>query len=130
MVFFYIFYMHIMSKYGYVFWNLNVFKDFSVRNDIPCFIKKRNNSTRFLHSGQIKSFRILFGRQVHVQPMLIHNKSLISNYLLNKIKNILIIHKFYIAPINFLFCVLFLLHLEYMLLKLKQYFYIIIHLEQ
>jgi hypothetical protein len=45
----------------------------------------------------------------------------------------LIINKFYIAPINFLLCILFLLHLEYMLLKLKQFdFYVIniIHLRQ
>jgi len=41
----------------------------------------------------------------------------VSWYLLNKIQNILVVYEFYVTPIYFLFCVLFLLHLEYVLLR-------------
>lgn len=37
------------------------------------------------------------------------------NHLFNKIQDILIINKFNVAPINLLFCVFFLFHLEYVL---------------
>ena len=35
--------------------------------------------------------------------------------LFKEIKNILIINKLYVTPVNFFFCILFLLHLENML---------------
>jgi hypothetical protein len=44
-----------------------------------------------------------------------HAMAFVVQYLLNKIQNILVVHKLYIAPIDFLLCVLLLLHLEYML---------------
>uniref|UniRef100_A0A0A9DFM1 Uncharacterized protein n=1 Tax=Arundo donax TaxID=35708 RepID=A0A0A9DFM1_ARUDO len=40
-----------------------------------------------------------------------------SRFLLNQVQHILIVYKLNIAPVNFLPCVFFLLHLEYMLIK-------------
>lgn len=40
-----------------------------------------------------------------------------NTYLFNEIKDILIINKFNVAPINFFFCIFFLLHFENVLLN-------------
>ena len=36
-------------------------------------------------------------------------------HLLNKVKNFLVVHKLYVAPINFFLCIFFLFHLKHVL---------------
>lgn len=46
--------------------------------------------------------------------------TIIKTYLLNEIQDILVVNKFYVTPIYFLFAIFLLLHFEYMLENVEE----------
>lgn len=82
-----------------------------------------------LHTRLHQEEQLFLQVSTHVKNLSSRRRSHISNdhkwvtdYLFDKIQNILIIDKLNIAPVDFFLCVLFLLHLKHMLFKKMQFF--------